>query len=323
MEVTEMTLEEYFETTQVAKENNPIEYNKDLSTNFDFKSVFNTMDFEELHNGQSMAILGDSLNVLSQMKSKSVNLIFADAPYNIGKNFGNNSDKWESVDSYISWCKAWIDECLRVLKDDGTMYFMTATQHMPYLDVYCSEKYNVLCRIVWAYDSSGVQSKKLFGSLYEPILMINKNRKSKYTFNYEDIMVEAKTGAKRKLIDYRKNPPQPYNTKKVPGNVWEFNRVRFKMDEYENHPTQKPESLLERIIKASSNPGDLVLDPFSGSFTTSAVAKKLGRAAIGIDLNEEYFEMGLRRTGITTEYHGKSLVKVKKRKTNAKSKYVR
>lgn len=281
------------------------------------------MNFEELHNGQSMAILGDSLNVLSQMKSKSVNLIFADAPYNIGKDFGNDSDKWESVDSYISWCKTWIDECMRVLKDNGTMYFMTATQHMPYLDVYCSEKYNVLCRIVWAYDSSGVQSKKLFGSLYEPILMINKNQKAKYTFNYEDIMVEAKTGAKRKLIDYRKNPPQPYNTKKVPGNVWEFNRVRFKMDEYENHPTQKPEVLLERIIKVSSNPGDLVLDPFSGSFTTSAVAKKLGRAAIGIDLNEEYFEMGLRRTGITAEYHGKSLMKVKERKTNAKSKYVR
>lgn len=318
-----MTVGEYFETVQVAKENNPIEYNKDLSTNFDFKSVFNTMNFEELHNGQSMAILGDSLTIISQMKSKSVNLIFADAPYNIGKDFGNNSDKWESVDSYISWCKTWIDECLRVLKDNGTMYFMTATQHMPYLDVYCSEKYNVLCRIVWTYDSSGVQGKKIFGSLYEPILMINKNQKSRYTFNYEDIMVEAKTGAKRKLIDYRKNPPQPYNTKKVPGNVWEFSRVRFKMDEYENHPTQKPESLLERIIKASSNPGDLVLDPFSGSFTTSAVAKKLGRAAIGIDLNEEYFEIGLRRTGITTEYHGKSLVKVKERKTNAKSKYVR
>lgn len=318
-----MTVGEYFETVQVTKENNPIEYNKDLSTNFDFKSVFDTMNFEELHNGQSMAILGDSLTIISQMKSKSVNLIFADAPYNIGKDFGNNSDKWESVDSYISWCKTWIDECLRVLKDNGTMYFMTATQHMPYLDVYCSEKYNVLCRIVWTYDSSGVQGKKIFGSLYEPILMINKNQKSRYTFNYEDIMVEAKTGAKRKLIDYRKNPPQPYNTKKVPGNVWEFSRVRFKMDEYENHPTQKPESLLERIIKASSNPGDLVLDPFSGSFTTSAVAKKLGRAAIGIDLNEEYFEIGLRRTGITTEYHGKSLVKVKERKTNAKSKYVR
>lgn len=64
--------------------------------------------------------------VLKQMKEKSVNLIFADAPYNIGKNFGNNSDRWENVGAYIDWCRQWIDECMRILKDDGTMYFMTA-----------------------------------------------------------------------------------------------------------------------------------------------------------------------------------------------------
>ena len=291
---------------------------------FDFNSLFNTQLTEEYMNkNNSMAILGDSLSVLKKMKNKSVQLIFADAPYNIGKDFGNNSDKWESVHAYIEWCKTWIDECMRVLSDNGTMYFMTATQHMPYLDVFASEKYNVLCRIIWSYDSSGVQSKKMYGSLYEPILMISKTSKSSYTFNYEDILVEAKTGAKRKLIDYRKNPPQPYSSQKVPGNVWDFSRVRFKMDEYENHPTQKPEALLERIVKASSNPGDVVLDPFSGSFTTSAVAVRLGRVGIGIDMNEEYYEMGLRRTGITMTRNGKSLEKVKMRKTNAKSKYVR
>lgn len=82
--------------------------------------------------------------------------------------------------------------------------------------------------------------------------MVNKNAKAKYTFNHQDVLVEAKTGARRKLIDYRKDLPQPYNTEKVPGNVWEFNRVRFKMDEYENHPTQKPEILLERIIDRKS-----------------------------------------------------------------------
>ena len=291
---------------------------------FDFNSLFNTQLTEEyMNNNNSMAILGDSLSVLKKMKDKSVQLIFADAPYNIGKDFGNNSDKWESVHAYIEWCKTWIDECMRVLSDNGTMYFMTATQHMPYLDVFASEKYNVLCRIIWSYDSSGVQSKKIYGSLYEPILMISKTSKSSYTFNYEDILVEAKTGAKRKLIDYRKNPPQPYSSQKVPGNIWDFSRVRFKMDEYENHPTQKPEALLERIIKASSNPGDVVLDPFSGSFTTSAVAVRLGRVGVGIDMNEEYYEMGLRRTGITMTRNGKSLEKVKTRKTNAKSKYVR
>ncbi len=291
---------------------------------FDFNNLFSVPIAEEhRQNSNSMAILGDSLSVLRNMKDKSVQLIFADAPYNIGKDFGNNTDKWKNVQDYVEWCKTWINECMRVLSDTGTMYFMTATQHMPYLDVFVSENYNVLCRIIWAYDSSGVQSKKIYGSLYEPILMINKNRSAKYIFNSDQILVEAKTGAKRRLIDYRKNPPQLYSTQKVPGNVWDFSRVRFKMDEYENHPTQKPEALLERIVRASSNLGDVVLDPFSGSFTTSAVGVRLGRICVGIDLNEEYYEIGLRRTGIANERLGKCLQKVRVRKTSAKSKHIR
>ncbi len=289
----------------------------------EFKDVFNECGFKYISNKNSMVICGDSLEILKKVRDKSINLIFADPPYNLKKDFGNNKDCWENISDYVNWCKVWIDECMRIMTDDGTMYFMTATQHMSYLDIYISENYNVLCRIVWTYDSSGVQSKKMYGSLYEPILMINKNKNSKYTFNYKDILVEAKTGAKRGLIDYRKDPPQPYNTEKVPGNVWDFSRVRFKMEEYENHPTQKPESLLERIIRASSNEGDILLDPFSGSFTTSAVASRLGRKSIGIDINPEYFEIGIRRTGIANEYGGKLLTKVKERKTNAKSKYIR
>lgn len=281
-----------------------------------FEQIDNTL----IKNKNTMLILGDSLEVLKKMKSQTVHLIFTDPPYNIGKDFGNNKDCWDSVEAYITWCKAWIDECMRILKDNGTMYFMTATQFMPYLDVYVAEKYNVLSRIVWAYDSSGVQSKKIFGSLYEPILMMNKSPKSSYVFNEQAILVETKTGAKRKLMDYRKTPPRPYNTKKVPGNVWEFPRVRFKMAEYENHPTQKPEALLERIILASSNEGDIVLDPFSGSFTTATVALKHGRKAIGIELNEEFFKMGIRRTELSNEYKGELLVKGKVRKTTHKNK---
>jgi len=278
---------------------------------------------ECVENSHSLVIHGDSLSVMRAMRTGSIDLIFADPPYNIGKDFGNNSDTWANMDDYITWCKEWIDECMRILRRDGTMYFMTATQHMPYLDVYVSKKYHVLSRIVWAYDSSGVQSKKMFGSLYEPILMITHSKESKIIFNAQDILVEAKTGAKRKLIDYRKDPPQPYNTEKVPGNVWQFPRVRFRMDEYENHPTQKPEALLERIILASSNQGDIVFDPFAGSFTTCAVAVRLKRRTIGIDLNKDYFEIGIRRTGISETYDGKSIVKEKIRKTNAKSKNVR
>lgn len=279
-----------------------------------------TINFEYMSNDDSIVILGDSLNVLKDINSVSIDLIFADPPYGLGKDFGNNSDCFEGLQEYQEWCQLWIDECMRILKPDGTMYFMSSTQYMPALDQYVSNKYHVINRIIWTYDSSGVQSKKKFGSLYEPILMVSKNDNSKYTFNYEDILVEAKTGAERKLIDYRKTSPQPYNTKKIPGNVWYFNRVRFKMEEYENHPTQKPEALLERIILASSNKDDIVLDPFSGSFSTSSVALKLGRKAIGIDINKEYFKIGLRRTGITDCYNGEILEKQKLRKTKNKSK---
>jgi len=162
--------------------------------------------------------------------------------------------------------------------------------------------------LVWYYDSSGVQAKKYYGSMYEPILFCVKD-KNDYTFNTDDILVQAKTGAKRKLIDYRKPVPAVYSSEKVPGNVWEFPRVRYRMDEYENHPTQKPIALLERIIKASSNIGDLVMDPFSGTFTTCFVAKQLERNSIGIELQEDYIKIGLRRLQLANEYKGEKLEK--------------
>lgn len=284
------------------------------------KDIFFELPNEYFCDDMNMAILDDCFNSLSKIKDKSVDLIFADPPYNIGKDFGNNKDTWNSINDYIDWCKKWIDECFRVLKDTGTFYFMTATQHMPFLDIYIQKKYNVISRIVWTYDSSGVQSKKCFGSLYEPIIMADKKKNIKYTFNAQDILIEAPTGSKRKLIDYRKTPPAPYADKKLPGNVWHFNRVRFLMDEYENHPTQKPIELLKRIILTSSNEGEIVLDPFSGSFTTSYVAKMLNRKSIGIEINEDYYKIGLRRLNLAKEYKGLKLIKIKERKTKNKSK---
>lgn len=284
------------------------------------KELFNKTDFEYAQSEEAMVIRDECISVLNKMKPKTIDLIFADPPYNIGKDFGNDSDLWQDRTAYLNWCYEWIDACFRVLKDNGTFYLMNSTQNIAYLSVYLQEHYHVICDIVWSYDSSGMQSKKKFGSLYEPILMATKTSKSKYTFNHEAILVEAKTGAKRGLIDYRKNPPRPYNTQKVPGNVWEFPRVRYKMEEYENHPSQKPEALLERIIKASSNQGETVLDPFGGSFSTCSVARKLGRKTIGIEMNPDYYRIGIRRTGISEIYEGMLLEKDKSRKTKNLSK---
>lgn len=263
---------------------------------------------EVLGNETHKIIYADALGALKTLPDNSVDLIFADPPYNIGKNFNGKIEKWETEESYLEWCYEWLDLCIQKLKPSGSFYVMTATQFMPYFDIFLRKKLTILSRIVWSYDSSGVQAKKYFGSMYEPILFCVKD-KNNYTFNSDDILVEAKSGAKRKLIDYRKAVPALYSSVKVPGNVWEYTRVRYRMDEYENHPTQKPIALLERIIKASSNEGDLVLDPFSGTFTTCFVAKELNRSSIGIEIQDEYVKIGLRRLQLAKEFKGEKLEK--------------
>lgn len=275
---------------------------------------------ERVANQDHLLILADAIEALETIQDGTIDLIFIDPPYNIGKPFNRNNgvsethshmdsitDTWVSNKEYIDWCKIWLDLCIRKLKPSGSMYIMSSTQSMPYIDIYLRDRIEILSRVVWIYDSSGVQAKKYYGSLYEPILHCVKDSK-KYTFNADQILIEAKTGAKRQLIDYRGSEPKPYNTEKVPGNVWEFPRVRYRMKEYEDHPSQKPIALLERIVKASSNPGDLVLDPFSGTFTTSYVAKKLGRRSIGIEINTEYFKIGIRRMGISDSFRGEVLL---------------
>ena len=266
------------------------------------------MQPESVYTAEGITVVhGDALDRMDGVVADStVNLIFADPPYNIGKKFGGFHDRWESDDAYASWCTRWLNLCIRKLAPDGALYVMASTQAMPYLDLYLRSRLTILSRIVWAYDSSGVQAKRYFGSLYEPILHAVKDS-ARYTFNADAIAVEARTGAVRQLIDYRKPTPTLYNSKKIPGNVWSLPRVRYRMDEYEDHPSQKPEALLERIILASSNPGDLVLDPFAGTFTTGAVAKRLGRWFIGIEREREYVKIGLRRLRVRKELDGEPL----------------
>lgn len=267
--------------------------------------------FEKFEGSNATVYRGDCLDVLHDIKDGSVDLIFADPPYNIGKQFGEFKDTWPSDVDYAEWCYRWLELCIHKLKPNGSLYIMTSTQAMPYVDLWLRSRMTILSRIVWHYDSSGVQARKYFGSLYEPMLFCVANPKN-YTFNASDIEVEAKTGAIRKLMDYRKEVPAPYKTTKIPGNTWYIPRVRYRMAEYEDHPSQKPEALLERVIKASTNRGDVVLDPFGGTFSTCAVAQRLGRHSIGIELEFKYVKIGLRRLGITSHYNGEELCAIDK-----------
>lgn len=271
--------------------------------------VANIMSAKVYRREQHTIFQGDAVRVLQdEIPDDSVDLIFADPPYNIGKQFGDLQDKWPSDEAYADWCQEWLSLCINKLKSSGAMYVMTSTQAMPYIDLFLRTKMYVMSRIVWSYDSSGVQAKRRYGSKYEPILFCVRDPQN-YTFNAEAISVETKTGAKRNLIDYRKAIPKPYNTKKIPGNVWNFPRVRYRMNEYEIHPSQKPEALLERIILASSNSGDTVLDPFAGTFTTGAVAKSLGRKSISVDMVPAYIEIGLRRVLEYSQHNDQKLTK--------------
>ena len=230
----------------------------------------------------------DCIEYMKSLPDECVDLIVADVPYNIGKDYGNNSDKQNKSD-YIENLKNWIKEFDRILKPNGSLFIYTGKQYYPYYYLEIEKYMTIQNSIIWNYDSSGVQAKTKYGSLYEPIIWATKHNK-KYTFNKEFTTVEAKTGSQRKLIDYRKNPPQPYNTKKVDGDVWNYTRVRYKMPEYTNHPTQKPLSICERIIQVHSNENDVIYIPFAGSGSEIVSCIKNNRNYIATELNKQYIE---------------------------------
>ena len=230
----------------------------------------------------------DCLSFMKDIPDNFFNLIIADVPYNIGKKYGVYIDSISSK-TYKELLKEWIKEFSRILKPNGTLFIFTGKQYYPYYYIAIEESLYIQNQIVWNYDSSSVQTKHKYGSLYEPLLWATKDKK-KYTFNKDFAMVEAKTGSKRKLIDYRKNPPAPYNTEKVDGDVWYYTRVRYKMREYTPHPTQKPLSICDRIIKVHSNEDDLVYIPFAGSGSEIESCIRNNRNFLATEINKNYIE---------------------------------
>lgn len=222
-------------------------------------------------------ILGDCLNELKLIESNSVDLIIADPPYNVGKDYGNMSDK-QNFDEYIEFSKTWLSECHRILKKGGTIYVFIGFRYISYLYQILENdlEMNFINWISWHY-TQGVGKTKGFSPRHDDILMFSKSEN--YIFNLDDIRIPQKY--------YRKvNNMRGAN----PGDVWSISHIHYCQKGRQSHPTQKPEALIERMVLASSNPGDLVVDPFSGSGTTLRVCQQLNRNAIGIELNEEYVE---------------------------------
>lgn len=232
---------------------------------------------------------GNSLNLLTKIEDNSIDMIFADPPYFLsnggtscqsGKRVSVNKGKWDNLNSYHEieiFNRSWLEECQRILKDNGSIW-VSGTHHNIY-SVGNNMKtlgYKILNVITWEKPNPPPNlSCRYFTHSTEQIIWSAKNEKSKHLFNYD----------KMKAI----------NGQKQMKDVWRFSSPSVDEKKYGKHPTQKPEKLLERIILASSEVGDLILDPFQGTGTTGVVAKKLNRKYIGIDTDAKYLNISIKR----------------------------
>ncbi|GHU42630.1 hypothetical protein FACS1894190_12190 [Spirochaetia bacterium] len=223
-------------------------------------------------------ITGDAIQYLKNIESTTADVIIADPPYNLGKDYGNNTDSKE-FDEYINFSHAWLKEAERILKNTGTIYIFMGVRFISYLYKILEQDCNFIFNswITWHY-TQGLGKTKGFSPRHDDILMFTKSKK--FNFYLDDIRVPQKY--------YRSvNNMRGAN----PGDVWTFSHVHYCNANRQDHPTQKPEGLIERMILASSKENDLVVDPFSGSGTTLRVCQQLNRNCIGIELNPDYVEL--------------------------------
>lgn len=231
--------------------------------------------------------LGDCLQILSGIPDNSIDLIFADPPFNIGIKYDIHYDKM-SYDEYYQWCEKWIKECHRLLKSNGSIYIAIGDEFAAEINIILKRTgFYFRNWIIWYY-TFGQNQRKKFNRSHTHILYFTKDKEN-FVFNDKDIRVPSA----RQMI-YNDKRAHPLG--KVPDDVWQFPRVcgTFK-ERIGNHPCQMPENLLELIIKASSNEQDIVLDPFGGTGTTAVVAKKLNRHYITMDISPEYYNIIIKR----------------------------
>jgi DNA modification methylase len=249
--------------------------------------------------------LADCITALAELPPQSVDLVFADPPFNIGYDYDVYDDA-RDANAYLEWSEQWMRGVHGVLKPTGTFWLAIGDEYAAELKV-LARQIGFHCRswVVWYY-TFGVNCKRKFSRSHAHIFHLVRDPKN-YTFNHEAIRVPSA----RQLVyaDSRANPdgrlpddtwilrPQDYPEGFKPDeNSWYFPRVAGTFKERKGfHGCQMPEQLLGRIIRVSSSEGETVLDPFSGSATTVAVAKKLGRRYIAFDISDDYVTFGQQR----------------------------
>jgi len=252
---------------------------------------FNRMYKKSIYHNESdfCLLLGDSFKLLRRIKENSVDMIFADPPYFLsnggitcssGMMVSVDKAEWDKADNIKevhTFNKTWLKECKRILKKDGTIW-ISGTYHNIYSIGYALQEldYKILNHITWYKRNAPPNlSCRYFTHSTEEIIWAKKDKKGKHYFNYK-LMKEINNGKQMR-------------------NVWEIPCVKRSEKNFGNFPTQKPLNLLERIILACTDENYSILDPFNGSGTTGIAATKLNRKYIGIDVEQEYLDLTLKR----------------------------
>lgn len=257
---------------------------------------------------------GDCIERMRQIESGTIDLVFADPPFNIGYEYDEYHDR-QSDDEYIEWSRQWMEEVYRVLKPNGTFWLSIGDEYAAELKVDAEHKIGFATRswVIWYY-TFGVNCTKKFSRSHVHLFHFVKDANN-FTFNAEDPLVRVPSARALVYGDKRANPagrlpddtwilrPQDLPEGFQPTeDIWYYARVAGTFKERQGfHGCQMPEQLLGRIIRVSSNPGDIVLDPFAGSGTTLAAAKKLGRKWLGCELSEDYVRASTERLATVEE----------------------
>ena len=234
-------------------------------------------------------ILGNCLEVLPYLPSSFVDLLIVDPPYNLDKDFNGKKFKRMTDELYIEYTENWVEKIIPLLKPNASIYVCCDWQSSSAIETVLKRHFNVQNRITWQREKGrGALSNWKNGM--EDIWFATNSKN--YTFNVEDVKIRRKVIAPYKVDGKPKDWEETTSgnfRNTYPSNFWDDISIPYwSMPENTAHPTQKPEKLLAKLILASSNPGDIVFDPFLGSGSTAVTAKKLNRHFAGIEMNEQY-----------------------------------
>lgn len=226
---------------------------------------------------------GDALEILKRYPDNCIDLAFADPPYNLHKGYNTYDDGWDESE-YIEWCNAWLAEYARVLKPNGSLYVLNLPRWTMYHAVSLNRMLFFQNWIVW--DSLSEPRGKLLPAHYG--LLFYTKHPAQFTFNYSDVgTLDARYYCRRPSCIARREMLGLDDIEPLTDVWWDIHRLRHRRDR-DRHPCQLPESLLERIVRLSSNEGDIVLDALCGAGTALVVAARLGRRYVGIDIDSDY-----------------------------------